>query len=206
MGLSVQKASLYIQLIPLISSQNEVWGKVMFLHLSVILFTFGACIAGVYAVADLGGGTRGACPPSPGHSDSFNFMQFSGKYGKSYFGTPLASCPPPPPTRENPGFTTGMCGGGVRGQENSWWLGFLFSRFSHFNICNYLFHPAESLENTSKCGNVRKYVPKVLTWKSMRKFFLVEVLVCQVARKKYKFYNISGYILSFLLVRRSDLH
>ena len=47
-----------------------------------------------------------------------------------------------------------------------------FPKIDHLGIdARIVLHPAESLENTSKCGNVRKYVPKVLTWKSMRKFF-----------------------------------
>ena len=32
-------------------------------------------------------------------------------------------------------------------------------------------HPAESSENTSKCDSYQKIRFKVLTWKSMRKFF-----------------------------------
>ena len=34
-----------------------------------------------------------------------------------------------------------------------------------------LYHPAESSENTAICAKIRKYVPKILTWKSMRKIF-----------------------------------
>ena len=38
------------------------------------------------------------------------------------------------------------------------------------NLSN-LEHPAESSENTSKCDSYQKICFKVLTWKSMRKFF-----------------------------------
>ena len=40
----------------------------------------------------------------------------------------------------------------------------------------------------------------------MRNFGLVEVLLFQWAREKFIFYNIFGYVLSFLIVRGSDLY
>ena len=46
------------------------------------------------ALADLGGGVRDARPP-PGRPNSFDFMQFSGKFGVFT-----------PPPRENPGSAT----------------------------------------------------------------------------------------------------
>ena len=59
------------------------------------------------AVADLRGGARDARPPAG--PNSFNFMQFLGKFGKivcwqSYVGTILGELAPPP--RGNPGSAT----------------------------------------------------------------------------------------------------
>ena len=54
-------------------------------------------------LADLGGGREGRTPP-PGRPNSFDFMQFSGKFG--VFTPPLEGSRPPP--RENPGSATGF--------------------------------------------------------------------------------------------------
>ena len=48
------------------------------------------------------GGREGRTPP-PGRPNSFDFMQFSGKFG--VFTPPLEGSRPPPP-RENPGSAT----------------------------------------------------------------------------------------------------
>ena len=61
----------------------------------------GAATSGSKALADLGGGVRDARPP-PGRPNSFDFMQFSGKFG--VFTPPLEGSRPPP--RENPGSAT----------------------------------------------------------------------------------------------------
>ena len=70
-----------------------------------------------------------------------------------------------------------------------------------------------SLANTP-CIKFRKYFEmrqcqkiccKSFNMEVYEKYFLAEVLVFQVAREKNKFYNISGYKLSLLLVRRFDL-
>ena len=60
-------------------------------------------LPGTLPLADLGGGVRDARPPPPGRPNSFNFMQFSGKFG--VFTPPLEGSRPPP--RENPGSATG---------------------------------------------------------------------------------------------------
>ena len=52
------------------------------------------------ALADLGGGREGRTPP-PGRPNSFDFMQFSGKFG--VFTPPWRVHAPP---RENPGSAT----------------------------------------------------------------------------------------------------
>ena len=55
------------------------------------------------------GGFRGAgAPPPPGHPNSVDFMQFSGKFGKIV-------CWRPPPPRENPGSAAGWWGRGGGG-------------------------------------------------------------------------------------------
>ena len=54
------------------------------------------------ALADLGGGVRTHAPP--GRPNSFDFMQFSGKFG--VFTPPLEGSRPP---SGNPGSATGLC-------------------------------------------------------------------------------------------------
>ena len=55
------------------------------------------------AVADLRG-AQGICAP-PGGPNSFNFMQFMGKFGKIICWRPPGELAPPP--RGNPGSATG---------------------------------------------------------------------------------------------------
>ena len=62
------------------------------------------------ALADLGG-REGRTPP-PGRPNSFDFMQFSGKFG--VFTPPWRVHAPP---RENPGSATGMCDSNIFIQE-----------------------------------------------------------------------------------------
>ena len=51
----------------------------------------------IVSVADLGG-REGCAPPPPGHPNSFDFMQFSGKFGKIVCWRPPwgVGAPPPP--------------------------------------------------------------------------------------------------------------
>ena len=58
---------------------------------------------------------------------------------------------------------------------------------------------------------VQKILRNVTVSENMFQSFNMEIyekifLVFQVVREKYYFYNIFGYILSFLVLRRSDLH
>ena len=56
------------------------------------------------------------------------------------------------------------------------------------------------------CRGCQKIRFKILIFNCMRELFSVEFLVFQVTRENYYFFNIFGFILSFLLVRRSDPH
>ena len=88
---------------------NEVWGKVMFLHLCVILFTGGEGVCSTtprcrpswgwvdppprygQQAGGISGGSKVGCEgrAPPGVQNSFNFMQFLGKFSKI-----VCWCPP----------------------------------------------------------------------------------------------------------------
>ena len=89
---------------------NEVWGKVIFLHLFVILFTGGACVAG--GVCGLGGvrGEGGMCGKG-GHA-----WQRGGCVWQR--GGMCMVCTPP---------STRYCWS-MRGRYASYWNAFLFQR------------------------------------------------------------------------------
>ena len=107
---------------PFMTVRKSSCGKVMFSQAPVILSRglawWGVCIGGSRG----GGGTHAP----PGRPNSFDFMQFSGKFG--VFMPPLRVHAPP---RENPGSATGVHGrggivqgvhgGGGAWQEHAWW-------------------------------------------------------------------------------------
>ena len=113
---------------PLLSPANEVWGKVMFLRLCVILFTGGICMMSLPVWQPVGGGIVSVQEDlCLGGSLSRGSLSVRGLcLGGSLLGKPPTRTPPPypsrgPPTRTPPPRTV------KSGQYTSYWNAFLLN-------------------------------------------------------------------------------
>ena len=170
------------------------------------------CIILLVAVADLGGRRgRAPSPPPPGHPNSFDFMQFSGKFGKIVcWCSPWGVGDPPPP----PGKSWIRRGVGVifhRQKASFKWIlkGRLNGKgvelllvFDRKRMLKGDFTPKRNLVEV--CENIMHYLDKynAITWKNVMKTARLRSIHTEWRRKRknlwcLNFYGFCGYSLIF---------